>query len=329
MDRPIAGLFAGIMTATLAACGASPAPQTQPEPEPAGKTTTVELVTAQEAKALALSKDQAKAIFGVSDRNGTDSVDAYTVVWDEETEIAWAPAFKDQETVIEQVRRDGQPLAEPVPAGSVDADSMLIVRVSDYTQTEIEAALGLMREAAGKVAVAVMFEYSPANDAIEASAKAALSDLVGDSIGGVRVIHTITEPTDYSRDTWDYAVPADSQGLAVPAVPFHGSFRTVAARAELVEIVVKNGEACPVGRQEGIEDGLLVLPPGSSASESPLSITIGETQIQPGDGFLTTTLSQTVITEGVDCGGKHWDTAYHIPDGETEIWTIPDGKTEI
>jgi hypothetical protein len=105
----------------------------------------------------------------------------------------------------------------------------------------------------------------------------------------------------------------------VPVLPVSDLMITAAAiRTSLMEVEIADGEACPVGNQEGAAEGLLVLAPGSSASSNPPAIIIGGVEIHPGDAFTSPDLIP--VENGFDCGGKHWDIAYQVPTGQTEIW---------
>jgi hypothetical protein len=154
-------------------------------------------------KALALSIDQvgspalvsmpvdaAKAAFGVSDRNGTDWIDAHTVVADEHTQAPWAVVFVDQAQVMAEVLRLGKPITEPVEAETLTAN-VVVVRLSEYTQAEVETAEAKIRAIAEANSLAVAFGYNPVLDAIEGYGDPAGTELLGARVDGVAVAYEI------------------------------------------------------------------------------------------------------------------------------------------
>jgi len=155
---------------------------------------------AETAGVFLITRDDAKAIFGVSERNGTGSPDSYTIVLDLEGDNVWAVACQDQTAELAQIRQIGQAITEPVPNGITGTDDLLI-RVSGYTQDQIDAAqeqiIEMMEsneakpfwEAHDAAQGGIGFAYDPKFDAIEVAGGAAFTELLGDSINGVRLYY--------------------------------------------------------------------------------------------------------------------------------------------
>ncbi len=87
--------------------------------------------------------------------------------------------------------------------------------------------------------------------------------------------------------------------------------RPVAIQTDLIRIDVFGNQACPITKQGNLSEGLLVLPLGSTAIDSPLSIKVGSIGLEPGQVFQSPALNP--ISGGFDCGGQHWEVAYELP----------------
>lgn len=188
--------LAVILAATLSATpgfsveGTPPA-QTVTDTPPVAATTG-ENSPSSEGEAILLSMDSAKGAFGVSDRNGTGTVDAFTTYLDIQTGAVWVPAFRDDQALLAQIQQQGQ----VVPAASVESDSAsIVVRISDYTQQEVESALARMADIIGLRGANVAFSFNPIDDAIEAVGSPAGFELLGDSVNGIRISYTVSEET--------------------------------------------------------------------------------------------------------------------------------------
>ncbi len=145
-----------------------------------------------EDEAILLSMDSAKEAFGISDRNGTGTVDAFTTYLDIQTGVVWVPVFRDDQALLGQVQQQGQ----VVPAASLESDSdSVAVRISDYTHQEVESALAQMADIIGLRGATVAFSFNPMDDAIEAVGSPAGFELLGDSVSGVRISYTVSEET--------------------------------------------------------------------------------------------------------------------------------------
>jgi hypothetical protein len=178
--------------ATVTGVAASAAAQGETQGQEDSTQTAESLVGTGQQGVVRLSMENAKDIFGVSDRNGTDSVDAYLTAFDVDTGVAWMPVFTDQVVELARTRSEGEALAEVAPADPDGPDS-ITVRISEYSQAQVDSALDEIRADAPGSGLMFVLRYNPALDAIEVEGRDEVSGAFGDSVGGVRVSYRIID----------------------------------------------------------------------------------------------------------------------------------------
>lgn len=118
-----------------------------------------------ETDVVVVYKDEAKKLFGVSDRNGEGSPDAYTVDLDPETGVVWAPVFRDEVGRSKQL--DSISAEEDRPnLQDRSAEDAIAIRESRYTLAQVEAALAEVERIAVTNKTAAGFWYAPSSDSI-------------------------------------------------------------------------------------------------------------------------------------------------------------------
>lgn len=129
---------------------------------------------------VVISRQEARDLFGVSDRNGEDSPDAYTVDLDLETGVVWAPVFSDEAKRIQQLEAIGAEEGRTIDDG-------LTVRESRYTLAQVEAALAEVEQIAVANKTAAGFHYRPSSDSILIKGQYGGEKLFPAQINGVEI----------------------------------------------------------------------------------------------------------------------------------------------
>ncbi|MDR2380741.1 MAG: hypothetical protein LBE08_06150 [Bifidobacteriaceae bacterium] len=202
----IAVLFAAVALAVVPCAGLAVAaeeadpPTATPGPDP-NPVASPAVVHAGEVAVLSVAA--AKEVFGTSDRNGTDSPDAYTIVFDDETGAAWAPVFKDERPAKAQIGSVGGTVTGPLPSSAAREDS-LVIRISGYEKAQVDSASEQISAVLKELGMTAAYYYNPAVDAIEVEGEPGVAKQLGDAVGGVRLVHTTSN--DISLDFYNDGV---------------------------------------------------------------------------------------------------------------------------
>lgn len=146
-----------------------------------------------------ISNDQAKEIFGTSDRNGTDSADMYAIVMADDG-VAWGSVMADQKEQAAKVAEAGEPFQGTV------ADGQIAVRESRYTPKQIRTALDAVEAIGSDKKLTFVYGYSPKDDAIQIGGPKQSLDAFEKQIEGVDLVF---QEGEISEDTGKF-IPAES-----------------------------------------------------------------------------------------------------------------------
>lgn len=140
--------------------------------------------------------DVAKAVFSVSNRNGSDTPDSYAMQWDSVTGVTWTVVFKDEPEYSEfqELKMHNAQSVRSAKRESKPSNQEIAVRVSRYTRSQIDSALTALQAVLETSKVTAGFQYSPIYDAItvDTNSQGALS--VPESVEDVAVIVGVGQP---------------------------------------------------------------------------------------------------------------------------------------
>lgn len=106
-----------------------------------------------------MREDEATKLFGTNNLNGDGSLDRFVTLVEMETGLLWVPVFEDESELLSALSGIEQVLPE---AGG----EVVVVKLSKYTQSQIERAYETIKELARTVDGAFAFSYSPVRDSI-------------------------------------------------------------------------------------------------------------------------------------------------------------------
>lgn len=147
-----------------------------------------------EAESETITDQSAREIFGVSDDNGTDTIDAYRIQQDPETNEMFVPVFQDEQTKHSSI--DQAITADAQQRGTEDTVEVV---ESAYTEEQIEGALEELTSLAIEYSLKIFFNYNVQIDAIQAEVTVDSADAIGTEIGGVEIANNIQEPENLDR----------------------------------------------------------------------------------------------------------------------------------
>jgi len=136
-----------------------------------------------------MTREHARATFGVGDRHGEDSIDAHAMEYDPATEAGWASMQPDQP---ERAQIDPAEVHEADGTYPGD-DSTIAVTLSRYKRPRIDGAMDEIRRLVEENGCSAAFSYSPVSDSIRVEGDVVLGPLLGESVDGVQVAFTETE----------------------------------------------------------------------------------------------------------------------------------------
>lgn len=189
------------LAVSLTACGGgSNAPESASEPSSEQSTETTAQGEAPAAgETFVVTTDQAKEIFGVSDRNGVDSADMYAIEMGDDG-TPWGAVMADQKEQAIKVANAGKPFQDSVAKGEI------AVRVSRYTPQQVRAAMDAVEATGKEQKLSFVYGYSPKDDAIQIGGPKKSLDAFQDQIKDVDLVF---QEGELSADTGEFT-PAES-----------------------------------------------------------------------------------------------------------------------
>lgn len=165
----------------------------------------------EQAEVVFLSLESAREAFGVGDRNGTDSLNAFVTYADFETGLLWVPVFYDNVSLKDHVKKVGVEASE---TAKKDRDRYSIAaRMSSYTQKQVEQALQELGDLITEQHLEGAFIFNPVNDTIGLEGTEETCEKSPKEINDVAISCSSFE--DVGRAVFNNGTPLPSKGGTV------------------------------------------------------------------------------------------------------------------
>lgn len=138
----------------------------------------------------------AERVFGVSDSNGDNELDAPYLKFSLDSQSTYVPVFTEQAS-----KKDSIESAASTQGVQGAGDEAVEVVYSRYTEDQVEAAIVEIEEVAMAKDLTISFDYNPAVDAIEVEATRASSPFLPEEAEGVEIV--VNEQEDENLASYD------------------------------------------------------------------------------------------------------------------------------